>query len=451
MPIGWFYPSGKAEGGNMPAVIVVGLQFGDEGKGKVVDYYAQNADIVVRFQGGANAGHTVIVNGETYKFHLLPSGALQKKQLIIGNGVVIDPAILLQEIESLEARETPINLRISDRAHVVFPFHVEIDGIEETLKGSWSAGTTRRGIGPTYSDKFARFGIRIQDLMNKDVLKQKLEMLLAMREPLLKGYSTFEENILPEKLIEIYLEYGRELQKYITDTSFEVNEAIDSKKKVLLEGAQGALLDIDFGIYPFGTSSNTIAGGACTGVGIAPTKIDGIIGVLKAYTSRVGMGYFPSELKNNIGDRIREKGNEFGTTTGRPRRCGWLDLYSVKYTVRLNAPNGLAITKLDILGGLEPVKICTNYELNGETIEHFPANSVLLKECQPIYEEFEGWPDLLPEEWFEIAKQGYNSLPKQVICYLKRISEFLNVPTHLISVGGGRGATICLKNVLIDS
>ncbi len=440
--------TGKVEGGNMPAIIVVGLQFGDEGKGKVVDFYARDADMVVRFQGGANAGHTVIVNGETYKFHLLPSGGLQKKQLVIGNGVVIDPAILLQEIESLEAQGTPINLRISDRAHVVFPFHVEIDGIEETLKGSWSAGTTRRGIGPTYSDKFARFGIRIHDLLSRTFLTQKLEKLLAMRESLLEGCPNVKEKISQETLVDTYLEYGRKLLKFITDTSFEVNEALANKKKVLFEGAQGTLLDIDFGVYPFGTSSNTIAGGACTGIGIAPTKVDSIIGVLKAYTSRVGMGYFPTELKNSLGDRIREKGNEFGTTTGRPRRCGWLDLFAINYSVRLNAPNGLAITKLDILGGLEPVKICTGYKLNGEIIEHFPANSVLLKECKPIYEELEGWPDLKSEEWLQIAKQGYNSLSKQIKHYLKRVSEFLNVPIHLISVGGGREATICLKNVL---
>ncbi|MFX0208283.1 MAG: adenylosuccinate synthase [Candidatus Hodarchaeota archaeon] len=444
-------PTGMEEGGKMPAVIVVGLQFGDEGKGKVVDFYASDADMVVRFQGGANAGHTVIVNGGTYKFHLLPSGSLQKKQLVIGNGVVIDPVILFQEIKSLEAQGIPINLRISDRAHVVFPFHKEIDGIEETLKGSWSAGTTRMGIGPTYSDKFARFGIRIHDLLSKAILMQKLEKLLTIRESLLKEHPNCDEKISLEKLVDTYLEYGRKLQKFITDTSFKVNEALATKKKVLFEGAQGALLDIDFGIYPFGTSSNTIAGGACTGVGVAPTKIDGILGVLKAYTSRVGTGYFPSELKNNIGDRIREKGNEFGTTTGRPRRCGWLDLFAVNYAVRLNAPNGLAITKLDVLGGLEPVKICTDYMLNGENIEHFPANSVLLKECQPIYEEFEGWPDLKPEEWWAIAKQGYDTLPKQVIRYLERISEFLNVPIHLISVGGVRGATICLKKIFFNS
>ncbi|MFQ6124193.1 MAG: adenylosuccinate synthase [Candidatus Heimdallarchaeota archaeon] len=435
----------------MPAVIVVGLQFGDEGKGKVVDYFARDADMIVRFQGGANAGHTVIVKGVTYKFHLLPSGGLQKKQLIIGNGVVIDPAILLQEIETLEAQGMPINLRISDRAHVVFPFHVEIDGIEETLKGSWSAGTTRKGIGPTYSDKFARFGIRMHDLLSKAVLTQKLEKLLTMRAPLLKGRTSFDENFIQKRLIDTYHEYGRKLQNFITDTSFEVNEALTINKKVLFEGAQGTLLDIDFGIYPFGTSSNTIAGGACTGVGVAPTKIDGIIGVLKAYTSRVGTGYFPTELDNSLGDRIRKKGNEYGTTTGRPRRCGWLDLFAINYAVRLNAPNGLAVTKLDVLGGFEPVKICTGYKIDGKIIEHFPANSVILKECKPIYEKLDGWPDLKPDEWLEIAKQGYNSLSKQIKHYLKRISEFLKVPIHLISVGGGREATICLKNILSNS
>ena len=429
----------------------MGLQFGDEGKGKVVDFYAHDADIVVRFQGGANAGHTVVINSETYKFHLIPSGVLQKKQLIIGNGVVIDPAILLQEIEYLEAQGKAINLRISDRAHVVFPFHVEIDNIEETLKGDWSAGTTRRGIGPTYSDKFARFGIRMHDLLNRDVLTQKLEKLHAVRDPLMKECSSVEGTIPKEKLVETYLEYGRKLQKFITDTSFAVNEALANKKKILFEGAQGTLLDIDFGIYPFGTSSNTIAGGACTGVGVAPTKIDYIIGVLKAYTSRVGMGYFPTELNNSIGNRIREKGKEYGTTTGRPRRCGWLDLFAVNYAVRLNAPNGLAITKLDVLGGLETVKICTGYRLNGKLIEHIPANSILLKECQSIYEELKGWPNLTAEDWRKITKQGYNSLPKQVKSYLERISEFVNVPIHLISVGEERKATICLKNFLSNS
>jgi len=436
------------EGGHMTAVIVVGLQFGDEGKGKVVDLFAQEADIIVRFQGGANAGHTVVVEGETYKLHLVPSGAIQKKQLILGNGVVIDPAILLQEIKYLKSREKPVNLRISDRAHVVFPFHVEIDSIEESIKGKLSAGTTKRGIGPTYSDKVARFGIRMNDLLNKDILMQKLEKLLMVREPLMKAHSSGDKAISKESLVETYLEYGKKLQKFITDTSLEVNEALINKKKILFEGAQGTLLDIDFGIYPFGTSSNTIAGGVCTGVGIAPTKITHIIGVLKAYTSRVGTGYFPTELTNHLGNRIREKGKEFGTTTGRPRRCGWLDLFAAKYAIRLNAPNGLAVTKLDVLGGLKKVKICTGYNVNGTSIESIPANSLLLKECIPIYDDLEGWPDLNTQEWLQIVKNGYNALPEHAKNYLNRISEFLDVPIHLVSVGAGREATICLENVL---
>ncbi len=430
----------------MTVVIVLGLQFGDEGKGKVVDVYAQEADMIVRFQGGANAGHTVVVGEETYKFHLMPSGVLQHKQVVIGNGVVIDPAILLQEINYLEERGISINLRISDRAHIVLPIHVEIDQIEEQIKGNWSAGTTKRGIGPTYTDKVARFGIRVHDLINRETLTQRLETLQLVRNPLMKEHRT-EKGKTTQNIVDTYLEYGSQLQKFITDTSIEVNEAINQRKNVLFEGAQGTMLDIDFGIYPFGTSSNTIAGGACTGVGVAPTKIDSIIGVVKAYTSRVGTGYFPTELKDAMGDRIQEKGKEFGTTTGRPRRCGWLDLFAVQYAVNLNAPDGLVITKLDVLGGIDPIKMCTGYYHKEIQIQKLPANSLLLKECHPCYEEVEGWSDLTPIEWRKIARDGYNALPLQAKNYLNKISDFLKVPIHMVSVGAEREATVIVKNV----
>ena len=427
----------------MPGIVIVGTQWGDEAKGKITDFLARDADCVVRYNGGANAGHTVVVDGKTYKFHLIPSGVLHGKKVYIGNGVVVDPEILIEEIETLKREGFQPDLHVSDRAHVVFNFHKTEDGLQERLKGNLRAGTTRRGIGPTYSDKAARFGIRVADLLDKEVLDSKLSILVDLKKKIFSQVYGEDIRLNKEEIVEKALEFGRTISDYICDVSAEINDALDRGETVIFEGAQGTLLDIDHGLYPYGTSSNTIAGGACTGVGVGPKRIDKVIGVMKAYTSRVGTGPVPTELKNEIGERIREAGREYGTTTGRPRRVGWLDLVPVKYSIRLNGIDTLVITKLDVLSGINPLKICVGYRYENRTIDTIPSDIRIFEKCKPIYEEIEGWETNV--NWKEIAEEGYEALPGQAKEYLRRIEEHVKVPISIISIGPEREETIVLN------
>jgi adenylosuccinate synthase len=431
----------------MACVIVVGAQWGDEGKGKIVDYYAEKADMVVRFSGGNNAGHTVVVNDKSYKFNLMPSGAVRKgKRVIIGNGVVVDPKRLLEEIDFLKADGLDPNLGISERAHVILPYHRDLDAAEEGIKGKFKAGTTKRGVGPCYSDKAGRFGIRIGDLIDRAVFKEKLDLLFPIKEGQIKlccGNASMKK----DEIYASYSEFGEKLKKYVGDVVFEINDAINEKRNILFEGTQGTMLDIDHGMYPFGTSCNVTAGAACTGTGVSPKKIDEVVGVAKAYTSRVGEGPLPTELKDDIGDRIRKKGGEFGTTTGRSRRTGWIDMVTLKYSAMINGLTGIAITKLDVLGGIEKIKICTSYKFKDKAINKLPASAEIFAKCIPVYEEMDGWKDLSNEEWSRIAKKGMSALPKEAKEYVERISKICNVPIYLISIGAGREDTIELKKV----
>ncbi len=431
----------------MPCVVIVGAQFGDEGKGKIVDFYAEDADLVVRYQGGTNAGHTVVVGDDIFKFHLIPSGVIQGKKVIIGNGVVIDLEVLNKEIENLKSKGKDIDLLISDRAHITLPFHKTLDGIEESLKGKLKVGTTKRGIGPTYTDKANRIGLRMVDLRYIYVLRKKLDFIVPFKQKILKKVFNSDVTISKKETFDYCLKLGDKVKGYIGDASVEINNAIRQDKNILFEGAQGTLLDVDHGTYPYVTSSNPTVGGALTGSGMGPKHMDTIVGVSKSYTTRVGEGPLPTEMNDEIGDKIREKGKEFGTTTGRPRRCGWFDAVILRYAVRVNSLDGLAITKLDVLGGLDKVKICTSYRHKVRVVKEFPADLELLEKCQPVYEEMNGWVDLLEEKWREIAKDGYYALPKELRDYLKRIEKLAEVPIYVISLGPGRESTISLKEI----
>lgn len=426
----------------MSSIVIVGTQWGDEGKGKIVDLLAEYADIVVRFQGGNNAGHTMVVNGKQFIFHLIPSGILQKKTCIIGNGVVVDPEVLLEELDRLNEKGIhvgPDELQISEKAHVIMPYHKAIDHAREKKKGDKKIGTTGRGIGPSYEDKATRRGIRFIDLIDPDVLREKVNANLEEKNFYLENYLS-SETLNPEKIIEQYNKVAKRLESHITNISVVINRAIKEGKKILFEGAQGTHLDIDHGTYPYVTSSNTIAGNACCGAGIGPKEITGVLGVAKAYTTRVGLGPFPTELFDEIGDSIQKKGSEFGATTGRKRRCGWLDTVLLKNAVYLNGLTGLVITKLDILDGLESIKICTGYEYKGEVLNDFPASLKVLAECKPIYETLPGWP----EDITNIREM--EDLPQNTKNYLNRISEMTETPIHIVSVGPARDETIVLKN-----
>ncbi|MFA6056374.1 MAG: adenylosuccinate synthase, partial [Thermodesulfovibrionales bacterium] len=380
----------------MPNVIVLGLQWGDEGKGKIVDVLSEKADVVARYQGGHNAGHTVVIKNEKFILHVIPSGILYKgKKCLIGNGVVVEPASLLEEINGLKKRGIEIdksNLFLSKNAHVIMPYHMALDRENEKLRGSKSIGTTGRGIGPAYCDKINRSGIRVADLLQPEFFKEKLKANLFhinfLLENLYKARVFNSDNIYDE-----YMGYAEKLKEYVADTDIIINKTIAEGGNILLEGAQGTLLDIDHGTYPYVTSSNATAGGACTGLGIGPTKISKVLGVVKAYTTRVGAGPFPTEIKDSLGDAIREKGGEYGATTGRPRRCGWLDMVILRHSARINGLTGIAITKLDILDGLETIKICTSYKHNGKTYKEFPKELNIFQECEPVYEEIKGWKD----------------------------------------------------------
>lgn len=424
----------------MATMTIVGGQWGDEGKGKVTDYYARDVDLIVRFQGGNNAGHTIVIGEEKYKLHLIPSGILRDdKRAVIGNGVVVDPKVLIDEIEGLRQRGIAArNLSISDRAHLIMPYHKNMDAIEEKLKGNLGAGTTGKGIGPCYSDKIARFGIRMVDLYNPESFKRKLDVVVPLKNKIMGALGEDVEYDV-ESIYEEYMEYGKILEPYVTDVSLLLNEAIKENKKILFEGAQGTHLDIDHGIYPYGTSSNTVAGGSVVGTGVGPKHIHDIIGIIKAYTSRVGTGPFPTELHDDTGDHIREKGAEYGTTTGRPRRCGWLDMVMVRYSARVNSFTGLAITKMDVLDGLEKIKVCTHYMHEGKKVMHFPADVERLGEYIPIYRDFESWGE---QDWPGIARKGYDHLPDEAKVYLEFIEKDMGVPIRMISVGPGREQTI---------
>ncbi len=428
----------------MSAFIVLGAQWGDEGKGKMTDYLAESADVVVRFQGGNNAGHTVVVEDKEYKLHLIPSGILYKDKLnVIGNGVVLDPKALFEEIDYLKGvgvDVTPENLIISDRAQLIMPYHRVLDGIKEKCRGKKDIGTTGKGIGPCYTDKMERSGIRVCDLMHKEVFEEKLKDNLEMKNDIIT--KVFNGEALEfEKIYSEYLDYAERIRPFVKDISVEVYNNIKAGKKVLFEGAQGTLLDIDYGTYPFVTSSNTIAGGVCIGAGIGPTLIDSAVGIAKAYTTRVGKGPFPTELFDETGDWIRENGHEYGVTTGRARRCGWLDLVILKTTARVSGLTSFAVTKIDTLAGLEKVKMCVGYKLNGKIIDYFPASLEDLAECEPVYEEFDGW-----DKSIESAR-NYEEIPENAKIYIRRIEEFTETKVAIVSVGPKRDQTINVTDI----
>lgn len=426
----------------MSNIVIVGMQWGDEGKGKIVDLLAEFADIVVRFQGGNNAGHTLVVNGKQFISHLVPSGILQGKICLIGNGLVVDPEVLLEEIDCLDKMGVevgPERLKISEKAHLIMPYHKSIDLARENSKGKKKIGTTGRGIGPSYEDKATRRGIRFVDLLDKDVFSEQVRDILKEKNFYLEKYLSAKP-LDPENIIDVYQGHAKRLDKYVTDVSVEINLHIKDGKQVLFEGAQGTHLDIDHGTYPYVTSSNTVAGNACCGAGVGPKEITGVIGIAKAYTTRVGKGPFPTELFDEIGDKIQEKGAEFGATTGRRRRCGWLDSVLLRNSIRLNGMTGIVITKLDVLGGLKSLNICTGYEYNGKIIHEFPTSLKILAACKPIYETLPGWPEDIS------GIREFNDLPENAKNYLDRIKAITKIPMAIISVGPGRDETIMLNN-----
>ncbi|RLF48501.1 MAG: adenylosuccinate synthase [Thermoplasmata archaeon] len=427
----------------MPGWVIVGTQWGDEGKGKITDYIAKDFDYIVRFQGGNNAGHTIVIDGEKFKFHLIPSGILRPgKIVVIGNGVVIDLAVLRKEIEDLKSKGVDVSgLRISNRANIIMKYHRLLDGAEEVFRGGGSIGTTKRGIGPAYSDRAARAGIRVGDLFSP-ALKEKVDFVVSLKNKVLKDVYGIDEKLNPNEIYAELLEHRDCIKEYVTDTAMLLNNALDEGKKVLFEGAQGTMLDIEHGTYPYTTSSHTISASACIGTGVPPRKIDKVIGVAKAYTTREGSGPFPTELSGDIGEYMRKMGGEFGTTTGRPRRCGWLDLAIVRYACMLNGIDEIVITKLDVLGGIKRIKVCVGYDLDGKRIDYPPSTSHEYDRCVPIYEEIEGWDRMERDEWAEICKKGYDAMPEGAKNYVELIEEFCKVPVSMISVGPERSMTI---------
>src|SRR2546428_884659 len=431
----------------MSGTVVIGAQFGDEGKGKIVDVLAEESDLVVRFNGGANAGHTVQVGSEQFAFRLLPSGIIRPNALnVIGNGVGVDPAQLLEEIDGLRKRGYAVeNLRVSDRAHVVMPWHKVIDELEEKAKEGMAAATTKRGIGPAFEDKVGRWGIRVADLLDPVVLRKKLESLLPVKHRIILALGGSDVFVL-ERIFNQYQEFGGRLKAFVADAGFVVHEALANGKSVLFEGAQGTHLDVDHGIYPYGTSSNCVAAAACVGSGVGPAAIGRVIGVVKAFTSRVGAGPFPTELDGKEAEYLRERGGgEYGTVTRRPRRVGWLDLVMLRMSARVNGFTDLAVTKVDVLGGVETVHAAFAYEHYDNELHEFPANMRVLAECNPVYEEFDGWEDLPPEEWRRIAANGFEALPVKAQKYLRWIEKELAAKLTFVSVGRAREETIDLR------
>lgn len=420
----------------MSSVVVVGTQWGDEGKGKITDFLAEKAEVVARYQGGNNAGHTIAINGTKYKLHLIPSGIFYEHKLcVLGNGMVINPEALVAELQYLHDHGFGTdNLRISDRAHVIMPYHLKLDQLEERGKGIDKIGTTGKGIGPAYMDKAARTGIRIADLLDEDAFRIKLQKNLQDKNRLLERVYQVDGFDFDE-LFAQYREYAEQVRSYVTDTAVTLNDAIDQGRRVLFEGAQGVMLDIDQGTYPYVTSSNPVAGGVCIGSGVGPTKIHHVIGVAKAYTTRVGDGPFPTELTDEVGEKIREVGNEYGTTTGRPRRVGWFDSVVVRHARRVSGITGLSLNSVDVLTGLERIKICTAYRYKGQLIENYPASLSVLAECEPVYEELEGWREDIT------AARSLDDLPLAARHYIERISQLTGIPLTIFSVGPNRDQT----------
>ncbi len=421
--------------------IIVGTQWGDEGKGKIVDLLAEYADYVVRFQGGNNAGHTMIVDGNQFISHLVPSGILQGKTCFIGNGMVVDPEVLINEIDYLISKGievSPANLKISEKAHIIMPYHKTIDHGREKLKGDKKIGTTGRGIGPCYEDKATRRGVRFVDLIRLEDFKEKVHALLTEKNFYLKEFLDLDA-LDYDEIVSQYTPLAEKLAPYVTNVSVVLYDGMKSGKHVLFEGAQGTHLDIDHGTYPFVTSSSTVSGNACCGAGIGPKEIDGVLGIVKAYTTRVGSGPFPTELFDAVGDALQQKGVEFGATTGRKRRCGWLDMVILRNAVRLNSLTGLVITKLDVLGGLDAISICTGYEVDGDILKDFPAGLSMLGTCKPIYETMPGWSEDIS------GIRNYDDLPENAKNYLERIQELSATPIDIVSVGPERDETIIVN------
>lgn len=421
----------------MPATVVIGAQWGDEGKGKITDHMAESADLVIRYQGGNNAGHTIVVGDEKFALTLIPSGVLNPHVTpVIGNGCVIDPAVLLEEMATLRSRGVdPSRVRISNNAHLIMPYHRKLDAVKERFLGRQQIGTTKRGIGPAYTDKFSRQGVRVQDLFDPKIFREKLETALRDTNLMLtKAY-----NQLPMEAANIadeYLEMAEKIKPHVTDTSLLVWQALRDNKQVLFEGAQGTLLDIDHGTYPFVTSSSPTAGGVSSGIGIGPMEIGRVVGVAKAYISRVGSGPFPTELHDEVGEKMVEIGGEFGTVTGRRRRCGWLDVVALRYAARINGISEIAFTKLDVLSHFETLKIAVGYKSGQENYNEFPRQQRVLYDCEPIYEEMAGWAEDISHV------RTYDSLPAAAKTYCERVEELVGVPIKTVSVGPARTATI---------
>ncbi|WP_400259645.1 adenylosuccinate synthase [Candidatus Methanomassiliicoccus intestinalis] len=426
----------------MPTLAIIGAQWGDEGKGKITDYLAEGADMVVRYQGGANAGHTIKIGEEVFALHLLPSGILRKDVMaVIGNGMVLDLDRLEEELEALKEKGiSGENLKISDRVNIVLPYHRTLDGAQERSRGAKVVGTTGRGIGPCYADKISREGIRMGDLLDEELLRSRLDLVLPIKE---RFAASLGENldIHREKLIAKLLEYGKKYEACVCDTSVLINDAIKAGKNVMFEGAQGTMLDIDYGTYPYVTSSNCTSAGICTGAGVPPSAVQEVVGIVKAYTTRVGAGPFVTELHDDIGETLLKNGGEFGTTTGRARRCGWLDLVVVRHAVRLNGLTSIALTKLDVLNGLSELKVCTAYEIDGEIVRNFPGNYRQLEKAVPVYETLAGW-DNWTEKTSKLCAGGFEALPTKMKEYVAYIEKDIGVPVGIISVGKGRNETI---------
>lgn len=430
----------------MSVVVTVGCQWGDEGKGKIIDYLCREADVVGRHQGGNNAGHSIQTNGKQYVFHLLPSGMLNKNVInVIGNGVVIDPQILCEEIDQLEAKGisvSPEQLKISGQAHAILLYHRLLDSLEEERRGQSGIGTTKRGIGPAYMDKAARVGIRLFDFLDENILWERLQKVTPQKNQLIEQIYGGEA-IPVENLFSTLRGYAQRLAPFITDTTAVMAEALTTNKKILCEGAQGTMLDVDYGTYPYLTSSNTTAGGVCTGISIPPNKVTNVLGIAKAYTTRVGSGPFPTEVFDEDADLLRNAGpvGEFGATTGRPRRCGWLDIPLLRYAVRVNGINGIALTRLDVLNEVPHIKVCTKYHCGDQTYEVMPANMNLIEQCTPQYQTLPTWPDDISDI------QSFAELPRNAQAYIHQIEHWLGVPVVMISIGPGRDQTIMRQNL----
>lgn len=425
----------------MANTVVVGAQWGDEGKGKVVDFLAKDVDIIARYQGGDNAGHTVVVGKEKYVLHLIPSGILHPdKKCVIGNGVVLSPRVLFEEIDHLRQRGIYVgdNLVISDRAHLIMPYHLLIESVSENERGSKKIGTTKRGIGPAYVDKIGRSGIRVGDLLNFKAFEEKLGFNLKEKAKILDKSEEWVNSSRAE-IIKEYRDYANRIEPFVADTSLMLDKAVKTGKSILFESAQGTLLDVDLGTYPYGTSSNPTAGAVCAGLGIGPTMIDKVIGVVKAYVTRVGAGPFPTKLPPDMDERIRRKGEEFGATTGRPRQCGWFDAVAARYAVRVNGFTSIAVTKLDILDDLDSLKICVGYKYDGKTLTDFPSRIDVLENCEPVYESVDGWCS-------DTSKlKEYEDLPKNARKYIERISQLMGTKVELVAVGPERDRIVTVN------